>query len=64
MTKDFGTGWKARAIRDPELTDRQWTLLNLGPQSLAEAWMLQALKMKYQIRGIKERGQLYEDEQF
>ena len=60
MTKDFGSGWKARAIRDPDLTDKEWTLLNLGPQSLAEAWMLQALKMRYQIRGIKERGQLYE----
>ena len=54
MTEDFGSGWKDRAIKDPNLTDRQWTLISLGPQSLAEAWQLQALKFKYQIRGIKE----------
>ena len=64
MTKDFGSGWRARAIRDPNLTDHQWTVLKLGPTSLAEAFMLQAMKWKYQIRGIRERGQLYEDEQF
>jgi hypothetical protein len=55
MTKDFGTGWKARAIRDPNLTDRQWTVLNLGPTSLSEVWILLAMKLKYQIRGIDGR---------
>ena len=54
MTKDFGSGWKALAMKDPNLTDKQWTLLNLGPQSLSDAWQLQALKFKYQIRGIRE----------
>ncbi len=54
MTKDFGSGWKARAIADPLLTDKQWTLLNLGPTSLSEAFQLQAIKWKYQIRGIRE----------
>jgi len=53
MTKDFGTGWRARAIRDPELTDKQYHLLQLGPSSLSEAFQLQALKWKYQIRGIE-----------
>jgi len=55
MTKDFGSGWRARAIRDPDLTDHQWTVLKLGPTSLAEAFMLQAMKWKYQIRGIDGR---------
>jgi len=45
--------WKMRALDDPNLSEKSWTLLKLGPTSLAEAWMLQALKMKYQIRGIR-----------
>lgn len=45
--------WKLRALADPDLNERSWALLKLGPRTLAEAWMLQALKIKYQIRGIR-----------
>lgn len=45
-------GWKVRALADPDLPEKHWTLLKLGPSSLAEAFILQAIKLKYQIRGI------------
>ena len=44
--------WKQRALADPDLTDKQYCLMKLGPSTLAEAFMLQALKWKYQIRGM------------
>ena len=53
--------WKKRALQDPDLPDSHWQLLRLGPSSLAEAFILQAVKYKYQIRGIRERGQIYMD---
>jgi len=39
--------WKLKALADPKLTDKQWTLLKLGPANLGEAFALQALKWKY-----------------
>ena len=55
MTNDFLPGWKVRALRDPNLPESHWQLLKLGPSSLAEAFILQAIKWKYQIRGIDGR---------
>jgi len=42
--------WKLKALADPDLTDKQWTLLKLGPANLGEAFALQALKWKYSRR--------------
>ena len=42
--------WKLKALRDPDLSDKEWTLLKLGPQSLAEAFHMQALKLRYSLR--------------
>jgi len=44
--------WKRAALADPDLPERDWQLLKLGPSSLAEAFMIQAIKWKYQIRGM------------
>ena len=44
--------WKTRALSDTNLTDKQYYLMKLGPKNLAEAFMLQAIKWKYQIRGM------------
>jgi len=46
--------WKKRALADPDLPENHWHLLNLGPMSLAEAFILQAIKWKYQTRGIRD----------
>tara|TARA_B100002019_G_C20961549_1_gene446558 strand:- start:38 stop:190 length:153 start_codon:yes stop_codon:yes gene_type:complete len=42
--------WMLKALRDPNLSDREWTLLKLGPQSLAEAFHMQALKLRYSLK--------------
>jgi hypothetical protein len=39
--------WKRKALSDPNLSERHWTILKLGPSSLAEAFILQAIKFKY-----------------
>ena len=39
--------WKMKALADPNLSEKEWTLLKLGPSSLAEAFHLQALKLRY-----------------
>tara|TARA_B100002019_G_scaffold65338_1_gene56067 strand:+ start:428 stop:589 length:162 start_codon:yes stop_codon:yes gene_type:complete len=44
--------WKLRALQDPDLPEYHWQVLKLGPSSLAEAFILQAIKWKYQIRGM------------
>jgi hypothetical protein len=44
--------WKLLALADPKLTDEEYTLLKLGPMSLGQAFHLQAIKYKYQIRGM------------
>jgi len=54
MTKDFLPGWKVRALADVHLSDNHYCLLRLGPRNLGEAFILQAIKWKYQIRGIDE----------
>ena len=46
--------WKKKALQDPNLPDSHWQLLKLGPSSLAEAFILQTIKWKYQIREIRE----------
>jgi hypothetical protein len=45
--------WKKRALSDPNLHPKAVEVLIHGPKQLTDAWMLQALKLKYQIRGIK-----------
>ena len=52
MTKKSLPGWKVRALADVHLPNKHWTILQLGPSSLAEAFILQAIKWKYQIRGM------------
>ena len=44
--------WKKKALADPDLPESHWQVLRLGPTSLAEAFILQAIKWKYQIRGM------------
>jgi hypothetical protein len=39
--------WKQKALADPSLSEKQVEVLLHGPKSLAQAWMLQALKFKY-----------------
>jgi hypothetical protein len=51
MTKDSLPGWRAKALSNPYLTETQVRVLMHGPESLAEAWILNALRFKYQIRG-------------
>ena len=42
--------WKLKALRDPNLPQREWMLLKLGPQSLAEAFHVQAIKLRYSFK--------------
>jgi len=42
--------WKLRALRDPNLSQKDWMLLKVGPQSLAEAFHMQAIKLRYSLR--------------
>ena len=42
--------WKVKALRDPNLSQREWMLLKVGPQSLAEAFHMQAIKLRYSLR--------------
>ena len=51
MRNNSGTDWKAKALADPHLTETQVRVLMHGPEGLAEAWVLQALRFKYQILG-------------
>lgn len=39
--------WKTRALRDPQLSQKDANLVMNGPECLAEAWKLAALKIKY-----------------
>jgi len=48
MTKEVPE-WKRRALADPDLPQKHWHLLNLGPTSLAEAFILGAIKLKYTL---------------
>jgi len=53
MTNDFGTGWRVKALADPtfELSQKEVNLLGEGPKSLAQAWHLQALKIRFLTHG-------------
>ena len=39
--------WQRRALGDPNLSESQARVIMEGPQSLAESWMLGALRLKY-----------------
>ena len=43
--------WKFKLLADPKfpLTEAQMRVLSKGPSSLSEAWIIQALKYKYNI---------------
>lgn len=51
MTED----WKQRALGDPKLHPKAVEVLIHGPKKLTDAWMLQALKFRYQIRGYESK---------
>jgi len=39
--------WKKLALSDPSLGEKEVEILLHGPKSLSQAWMVQALKIKY-----------------
>jgi len=39
--------WKQRAYADPKLKWKHARLIETGPKSLSEAWILAAIKLKY-----------------
>ena len=39
--------WKKLALADPKIGEKEADVIMHGPKSLAQAWMLQALKFKY-----------------
>lgn len=39
--------WKQRAYADPQLKWKHARLIEKGPKSLSEAWILAAMKLKY-----------------
>jgi len=39
--------WKKLALADPTIGEKESNVIMHGPKSLAQAWMLQALKNKY-----------------
>ena len=39
--------WKDRAYSDPNLKWKHAKLIETGPKSLSEAWILAAMKLKY-----------------
>ena len=39
--------WKERAYADPQLKWKHAKLIETGPKSLSEAWILAAMKLKY-----------------
>ena len=39
--------WKQRAYADPHLKWKHAKLIETGPKSLSEAWILAAMKLKY-----------------
>ena len=48
--------WKRIALADPNLPEKHWHLLKLGPSSLAEAFILGAIKMKYTLSQTHGKG--------
>ena len=44
-------GWKVKALQDPNVSERHARIVMDGAKSLSEAWILSALRFKYQIRG-------------
>ena len=51
MTKNSLPGWKVRALQDPSVNDKQAKITMEGPKCPTDAWFLQAMGYKYQIRG-------------
>ena len=39
--------WRKKALADPELSEWQVEALMKGPQTLAQAWFLGAMRIKY-----------------
>ena len=51
MMKDSLPGWKVKALQDPNVSTRHAKIVMDGPKSLSEAWVLSAMRLKYQILG-------------
>lgn len=47
MSKDQLPEWRKKALDNPELNEWQVEVLMNGPQTLAQAWFLGAMRMKY-----------------
>lgn len=47
MSKDQLPEWRKKALADPELKEWQVQVLMNGPQTLAQAWFLGAMRIKY-----------------
>lgn len=54
MTKELPE-WKRKALADPNLPQKQVEVLLHGPKCLTDAWFLQAMRYKYQIRGYENQ---------
>jgi len=52
MTKELPE-WRRRALADPNLPANKVEVLMNGPKCLTDAWFLQAMRYKYQIRGYE-----------
>ena len=52
--------WKKRALADPSLKYKHARIIMEGPKSLAQAWMLQAMKLKYCYESGKTAGYVEE----
>lgn len=48
--------WKELALAREKLNEKYQKVLKEGPKSFSQALFLQAMKLKYQTRGIKTRN--------
>ena len=52
MTDEALPAWKVKALQDPNVSERHARIVMDGPKSLSEAWVLSAMRLKYQILGL------------
>ena len=51
MTDEPLPAWKVKALQDPNVPYKHARIVMDGPKSLSEAWVLSAMRLKYQILG-------------
>ena len=51
MTDEPLPEWKVKALQDPNVPHKHARIIMDGPKSLSEAWVLNAMRLKYQILG-------------